>query len=164
PGLVYRTDDNGATWLDQRRHPFGDLPPLAEVAAASASSAWFVGQAGTILHTADGGAAVVRQSGPTTVDPTSVAAAAARVRRAAAAADGGAWAAGEGALFLRTDDGGATWRVQRPADPDLDSGQPRISAVSPSVAWAVARGNRVFRTVDGGATWSRGTVSPGEDF
>lgn len=68
------------------------------------------------------------------------------------------WIAGANRTFLRTTDGGATWRAGQVLVPDAPALQFRdVHAVDANTAWLLSIGNgrdsRIFRTDDGGATW-----------
>lgn len=68
-----------------------------------------------------------------------------------------AWIAGTGGTFVRTVDGGRTWRAARV--PGADSLQFRdVHALDDSTAWLLAAGSgplsRIYRTTDGGESWS----------
>jgi len=67
------------------------------------------------------------------------------------------WASGARGTWVRTTDGGATWRTGRV--PGADSLQFRdVYAVDSTTAFVLSIGNgpqsRIYRTVDGGATWT----------
>jgi photosystem II stability/assembly factor-like uncharacterized protein len=73
----------------------------------------------------------------------------------AAAAPYQGWAVGNGALLLRTRDGGASWTAQSaPVPNDLYA----VACVSATVAVAVGTAGTIIRTGDGGATWTKVTV------
>jgi photosystem II stability/assembly factor-like uncharacterized protein len=66
------------------------------------------------------------------------------------------WASGAGGVYLRTLDGGATWRaavVPGAGDPDFRS----VHALDSRTAWLMSSGpgakSRIYRTADGGAHW-----------
>lgn len=62
------------------------------------------------------------------------------------------WLAGYAGRIERTDDGGATWRVQRTERPSevLNA----ICAIDTEQVWAVGARGAILRTTDGGAEWS----------
>jgi len=67
------------------------------------------------------------------------------------------WAAGHGAVVLRTRDGGARWeRLQVPESDSLEFRD--VHALNADTAWILAAGagtrSRIYRTNDGGATWA----------
>jgi photosystem II stability/assembly factor-like uncharacterized protein len=72
------------------------------------------------------------------------------------------WIAGYAGRIDRTDDGGVSWRAQRPegAREVFNS----ISAVDDQRAWAVGANGLGARTVDGGATWMPMTLGVTADL
>ncbi len=91
---------------------------------------------------------------PQTSDVTS------RLRGVSAVSDKVAWASGSGAMVLRTDDGGATWKKQIvDADPSAARLDFRdIDAIDSTTAYTLSIGNgpssRIYKTTNGGATWA----------
>lgn len=71
-----------------------------------------------------------------------------------------AYAAGHDVLF-RSDDGGETWRKERPALPGTDIHGLAASAVTPGRFYAYVAGQGLFRSDDGGTTWARAAAAPG---
>lgn len=71
-----------------------------------------------------------------------------------------AYAAGHD-VFFRSDDGGQTWKKQRPALPGTDIHGFAASAVTPERFYAFVVGHGLFRSDDGGATWARAGAAPG---
>lgn len=75
-----------------------------------------------------------------------------------------AWASGAGGTFLRTTDGGATWRADTvPGATGLDFRD--VHAVSADTAYLMSAGegpqSRIFRTVDAGRSWTLQHTVPG---
>lgn len=87
--------------------------------------------------------------------------AAADTARVLVAAPGGriVWRLGPGGAIARSDDGGATWRVQTTVDGELLTG----AAPSTTVCWAAGRGGAVWRTTDG-ERWDRVAAPADADF
>jgi photosystem II stability/assembly factor-like uncharacterized protein len=143
-GLILRTADSGATWVQQSS---GTANSLAGVSFSDANTGTAVGEAGTILRTSDGGATWVEQSsGTTTLNAVSF-----------TDANTGT-AVGEAGTILRTTDGGATWVKQ-------SSGTTQtlyaVSFTGANTGTAVGEAGTILRTTDGGATWveqSSGTM------
>jgi photosystem II stability/assembly factor-like uncharacterized protein len=96
-GLVKRTI-NGTAWSTVTS---GSAQDLYDVADAGAGAVWAVGDAGTILHSVDGGATWTSQTSGTAVNLTNVSVVDANTD----------WATGAGGLVLRTVDGGTNWTV-----------------------------------------------------
>ncbi|HEX8069893.1 MAG TPA: P-loop NTPase fold protein [Pyrinomonadaceae bacterium] len=96
-GLIYRTEDGGATWQ------FQVLPrpdDLYGVYAVSAARAWCVGSAGNIFDTSDGGRVWRKLPSGTN----------SQLRAVHFLADGQrGWIVGGNGLILGTADGGVTW-------------------------------------------------------
>ncbi len=62
------------------------------------------------------------------------------------------WAVGEGGTVQRTDDGGATWKIQETPERKLLYD---VAAIDGEHALAVGAGGTILRTVDGGRTWNQ---------
>jgi photosystem II stability/assembly factor-like uncharacterized protein len=71
------------------------------------------------------------------------------------------WAAGHRGIILQTEDGGKSWRIQRPA---ADENQPLfdIQFVSAQTGFACGAYDTFLRTADGGANWTR--IPTGSEF
>ncbi len=74
------------------------------------------------------------------------------------------WASGTGGTFVRTTDGGATWRadsVAGAAGPDFRD----VHAADADAAWLMSAGDgsqsRIYRTADGGRSWTLRYTVPG---
>ena len=81
----------------------------------------------------------------------------ARLRGLSVVGDGVAWASGTGGTFLRTNDGGETWRAGTvPGASALDFRD--VQAIDPMTAYLLSIGlggqSRIFKTTDGGTTWT----------
>jgi photosystem II stability/assembly factor-like uncharacterized protein len=73
------------------------------------------------------------------------------------------WASGAGGVYLRTQDGGATWHAAvAPGAEDLDFRG--VRAVDSHSAWLMSSGpgakSRIYRTADAGAHWSPPYTNP----
>src|SRR6202022_3518513 len=96
-GMILRTTDLGATWVQQFS---GTTPFLAGVAFTDANTGTAVGGNGTILRTTDGGTNWVEQSRRTTT----------QTLNGVSFTDANTGTAvGEKGTILRTTDGGTTW-------------------------------------------------------
>lgn len=124
----------------------GVTEQLAGVSFADAWHGCAVGDAGTILHSSDGGAGWQRAQSPTGQDLADV----------DLSAQGWGWAVGAGGTILRSTDRGATWTPAK-EDPDVDlravlgRGDRAAIAVGGDT-WGQAPAV-VTSTRDGGATW-----------
>jgi len=134
-GVVMRSDDGGLTWasvsvpLRAEEHP-----TLWDVTFVDPSHGWIAGERGTILHTEDGGATWVKQEQGVPivrpvrkgdpprpreivpeleVEPDRLALSTLRFSDARHGWAAGYYADVVESVVLRTDDGGATWRVER---------------------------------------------------
>ena len=65
-------------------------------------------------------------------------------------------------VFMRSDDGGATWSSVRPALPGTDIHGFAASAVTPNTFYAYIVGSGLFKSADSGTTWQKaGDASSG---
>jgi photosystem II stability/assembly factor-like uncharacterized protein len=71
-----------------------------------------------------------------------------------------AYAAGHN-VFLRSDDGGTTWRSVRPSLPGLDLHGFTASATEARTFYAFVVGHGLFRSDDEGTTWAKAGDAPG---
>lgn len=81
----------------------------------------------------------------------------ARLRGVSAVSDRVAWASGARGTVLRTDDGGAAWRMRPvPGAESLDFRD--VDAINASTAYVLSIGSgdasRIYKTTDAGATWT----------
>jgi photosystem II stability/assembly factor-like uncharacterized protein len=117
---------------------------LHSVAFATPQSGWAVGNAGVILHTADGGQTWKTQSSGTSGDLLSV----------AFGTPQSGWAVGRDGVILHTADGGQTWKTQ-------SSGTSvwllSVAFATPQSVWAVGGSGTIVHTEDGGQTWKSQT-------
>jgi len=130
------------TWQLQSPLPTGQV--LHGVDLVSPSEAWAVGEAGLILHTADGGVIWAAQNSATNQQLNAV--------RFLDSQHG--WAVG--GVLLYTTDGGQTWVA------GTRTGNPgtlySVDFVDTSNGWAVGIEGGVLRTTDGGHTWHTQTT------
>ncbi|TCO81753.1 photosystem II stability/assembly factor-like uncharacterized protein [Plasticicumulans lactativorans] len=103
-------------------------------------SGWAVGDGGTIVATADGGASWRAQASGTPVGLRSVHFVDARH----------GWAVGLEGTIVATADGGASWRAQTGGTP---VGLRAVHFVDARRGWAVGGGGTIVATADGGASW-----------
>lgn len=143
-GKIVRSEDAGRTWSAQRSPA---AVPLQSIAAWDGNRAVTVGNRGVVLVTQDGGKNWIEVKAPT----SSVANKLMRIR---ALPDGRAWAVGEMAALLRSDNYGMTWVRVRPEE---DVGFSDIYFLGLR-GWIVGEFGRLMRTVDGGATWQTASV------
>ena len=72
---------------------------------------------------------------------------------------------GDGALLLRTTDGGVTWTLAHAFDPDVAAGLNRLSFSDPRHGWAVGQTRTntpaLLATADGGDTWEPRSLPAG---
>ncbi|MDX1547235.1 MAG: YCF48-related protein [Rhodothermales bacterium] len=129
----------GTGWTWQNPLPQGNT--LHAVHFADAASGWAVGDAGTILHTADGGQTWTVQDSNT-----------ARTLADVHFTDGQAgWIVGDRGTILHTGDGGATWRAQASGTSFRFYDVEPLDALT---AWVVGGEGTILRTTDGGVTWT----------
>lgn len=65
-------------------------------------------------------------------------------------------------VFMRSDDGGATWSTVRPSLPGTDIHGFAASAVTPNTFYAYVVGSGLFKSADGGTSWQKtGDASSG---
>jgi photosystem II stability/assembly factor-like uncharacterized protein len=151
PALALEPAGDG--WYWQSPQPQGKL--LNDVTFSDALNVWAVGDGGTVMHSPDAGATWSRVGVPSL-----------EVLDAVVFADAlHGWAAGgtdkdvdqedstdaHSGVILVTDDGGATWSVQREL---TASGIADIAFLDVRNGWAVGTGGLLLRTVDGGRTWA----------
>jgi photosystem II stability/assembly factor-like uncharacterized protein len=124
--------------------PPPERPALAAVHFVDARRGWVVGEAGTVLATADGGQRWERRASGTT----------AFLRSVRFVGDGRrGWAVGDGGVILATSDGGTTWRRQSSGT------QAALSAVhvdgDGQRGWIAGSDGTVLATTAGGTQWRR---------
>ena len=130
-GLIQKTVDGGANWIDQPTH-IEDI--LKDVFFVNASTGWAVGENGVILHTTNGGDSWESQNSGTQEHLLSV----------QFASDTVGWAVGGDfgvTAIIHTTDGGKTWQQQELSDP---------SAAKVPVKDIFVRGDRAWVTGNNG--------------
>jgi photosystem II stability/assembly factor-like uncharacterized protein len=137
-GSIFRSDDGGRSWEQQRTSV---TEPLFGVSFVTADRGVVVGKSGTVLRTTDGGQKWERAASPTDKHLFAV---------TMIDAERG-WAVGDWGVVLSTSDGGATWA-------DRSLGQDVVlSAVcfaDDRHGWIVGEFGTVLATADGGAAWT----------
>ncbi|MHB8895624.1 MAG: IPT/TIG domain-containing protein [Candidatus Geothermincolia bacterium] len=136
PVILHSTD--GINWNPEDP---GSDQSLWGVCAVDGNNAWAVGQAGTIIHTANGGASWQEQTSGTSQPLNGV----------TAVSPSEAWVVGDNGVILHTTDGGLHWD---PQTSNVTKELYRISAASPRDLWAVGYQDTSVHTTDGGATWT----------
>lgn len=165
-GRLMRSDDGGVTWvaidLPLRE---GERPTLRDVTFTDPMNGWVVGELGSIFHTADGGTTWTRQEHGVPIVRTIPKGEPPRPREpipdlqtepdrlafsAVAFADASrGWAVGyysdvAESVVLGTEDGGATWRVERVQPGEVLRG---IYALDRDHAWAAGDRARTAKQV-----------------
>ena len=137
---------DGTGWCWQRPLPQGNA--IAGYAFADDLRGWAVGEAGTLLATADGGATWQAQASGTELDLYGPAFVNAQV----------GWVAATNGELLKTRDGGATW--QR-ASFGRDLTVRKLGAADADTAWVTTDYEEAYVTTDGGSRWKRITAPVG---
>ena len=139
------TNAQSSDWAWQNPLPQGN--DLNAVQFVNTQAGRIVGDAGTVLHTTDGGSSWTSQVSDSQVDLLDV----------SFIDDLHGWAAGGSpGTIVATTDGGSTWATQK--DNVIDPLRV-IHFVSNQLGWAVGP-KMLVRTVDGGTTWTE--ISPGD--
>jgi photosystem II stability/assembly factor-like uncharacterized protein len=135
-GLVYATNDGGATWT---AHDTGAAVTMHAISFSDANHGLVGGEAGTVLATADGGNTwQVRKTGSTEHVLTIFTLGA------------HAWVGGFDGAILYSSDGGATWAKQKAG---TTMALEDIFFLDPDHGWAVGWSGTILRTADGGKNW-----------
>jgi len=100
---------------------------------------WFVGEWGTIVHTADGGQSWQIQRSYST----------ARFLNVYFVDRQHGWIVGDGGILFRTEDGGMVWENTSFGDESFRG----LSFISPEVGWISSMNGRIYRTDNGGGSW-----------
>lgn len=146
-GTVIKTADGGTTW--GRLSPPLPSPPswygvdrMGTITLVDAQTGWVAGHDGAILKTTDGGRTWTVQTQGTSTNLTAVHFLDTTTGWAVSALN-----------FLKTDDGGASWRRSNlpPSSISLDFVDGYF--VDEQKGWAIG-GPYIFKTVDGGAIWT----------
>jgi photosystem II stability/assembly factor-like uncharacterized protein len=131
---IVKTADGGAHW--QFVLYAADNVEMTSVAAASSGAWWIVRADGKIMHTADGGATIVKQKDPVSSMPVAIAATDTRH----------AWAACTDGEISTTTDGGTTWADH---DAGVTADLVAISMADAQHGWAVGPGGTIVATANG---------------
>jgi photosystem II stability/assembly factor-like uncharacterized protein len=139
-GKLYQSTNAGNTWT---LRPTGTTADLNNGHGSPSGPGWAIGDAGTILRTADGVDWMPVPSGTTAdlygiaeLDYTNV------------------YVVGAGGTILKSTDGGRTWSA-KPSGTTRTLRAVSISKVSPSHLIAVGSAGTVLRSTDAGETWCR---------
>ena len=132
-------------WIFQNHYPTSNT--LMAVKFLTPKKGWVVGDAGTILHTEDGGETWEAQESGTAQPLISLAIINEKV----------GWAAGRFGVIIHTNDGGKTWITQLETKADLSN----IYFLDDKEGWAVGQKmplsgsskGALLHTVDGGQKW-----------
>jgi photosystem II stability/assembly factor-like uncharacterized protein len=151
-GASLKTNDAGETWTVQNLP--GGTPSVASVAAVDESTAWAVGEGGTILKSTSDGSAWTKQSSGVRNDIASITATDTNI----------AWAVDFFGNVLKTEDGGVTWPTKRSSDATYRRESMGLSVANANVAWVVDEMGTVLRTTNGGTTWNTLTNTGATDF
>lgn len=148
-GGVAKTTDGGVTWRTVSA-PTTGRPTLRAIARVDSSKCIAVGDSGSVK--------VIRGTGVSTVSSRTT-----KGLRGVTFADSKrGWAVGDGAIILRTNDGGATWTARlAPLPANVEAAYVSITAVDFADnlnGMAVGAYQQVWRTSDGGVTWSHSRV------
>jgi photosystem II stability/assembly factor-like uncharacterized protein len=145
------------TWFWRSPQPQGNW--LNAVCAAG-DSLWTVGDAGTILHSADDGASWAPQASGTSLALNDVTFTDS-LNGWAVGGDEGSDPSPTAGVVLHTTDGGLTWGAQSvPAT----SGLWGVGFVDALRGWAVGDFGTVLHTTDGGLTWHKRVTQPWESL
>jgi photosystem II stability/assembly factor-like uncharacterized protein len=138
-GIIYYTEDGGATWAKQDTQT---SMPLLSISFCNRRVGWAVGKSGIIIHTTDGGVTWNEQVSPKKKNLFKVHALNAET----------CWAVGDWGTILLTEDGGETWQNRSYSEDvifyDLDF-------QGANEGWIAGEFGAILHTSDGGATWHR---------
>ena len=153
PALALEPAGDG--WYWQSPQPQGQM--LNDVTFGDALNAWAVGDAGTLMHSADAGATWQRQSAPT-MQPLGSVVFTNALR--GWAAGGRNWDDDEASgvysgVILATVDGGATWVVQKDLETEAIAD---LAFIDDLEGWAVGSRGLLLHTTDGGQTWTTQSI------
>ncbi len=135
-GIIYTTNDSGASWAKVTRGVFDDFSGLCLI---SQEEGWVGSLAGLLMHTTDGGSTwdIDRSHFPAIWDICFVS----RAR---------GWAVGDAGI-MRTTNGGSTWRVSTPPP---ETTPMSVSFIDSVTGW-IAGQSALLKTSDGGFTWEK---------
>jgi len=141
-GKILKSEDGGGSWKVQSS---GTGAHLQDIEAWDANRAVAVGNAATVLITADGGAIWKTVAVPHSDIGNKL------MRVRVGTSPGEAWAVGEMGAILHTLDFGASWQVMRPSEDVIMSD---IDVSNPASLWIVGEYGRLFHSTDHGFTWT----------
>lgn len=153
-GTMIHTEDGGKSWAVQQVPPDVKLPDSAldtgvdpgdvnlySVTFPDPDHGWVVGEFGTIMASADGGATWHQQRGPVESTLFGI--------HFADAQHG--WAVGIDSIIIHTEDGGETWNPQ--PSPVAQRSLYDVY-VRGTQGWIVGGQGTIIKSADGGATWA----------
>lgn len=139
---IHRTEDAGATWAAVSGGGLADRP--FDMTFVNPREGWAVGNAGTILHSTDGGDSWLPQMSGTTQP----------LRHIFFVNNLVGVALGDGNTVVRTADGGGTWSVMALSGPSVLYDVWMADATNGIIVGRDSSGDvTVFRTSDGGVSW-----------
>jgi photosystem II stability/assembly factor-like uncharacterized protein len=157
-GIIYGTKDAGASWTlfktNSNRHIFG-------IQFVDAQRGHAVGDYGTMVHTEDGGATWEVSRVPENVTlpesalDTGVENGDVNLYGVSYGDRDHVWVVGEFGTIMASDDGGKTWRQQRPP---VESSLFGVRFLDTKRGFAVGIDSVILQTSDGGETWT--TIQP----
>jgi photosystem II stability/assembly factor-like uncharacterized protein len=151
-GASLKSNDAGETWTVQNLP--GGTPSVVSVAAVDESTAWAVGEGGTIQKSTGDGSAWTKQSAGVRSDIASIAVVDTNI----------VWAVDFLGNVLKTEDSGVTWPTKRLSDSTFRRDSMGLSVANANVAWVVDDVGTVLRTTNGGATWGTQKNTGTTDF
>lgn len=142
---IFKTVNAGTTWTELKN---GDnqwtAQSLDEISFSDENTGWAVGDAGTILHTSDGGTNWAAQVSGTIENLNALV-------RVGSTSGTLIWAVGGNGTILHTVDGGTNWAAQTSGTTtELYS----VYFADEFTGWAVGDSGTVLKTVDGGENWT----------
>jgi photosystem II stability/assembly factor-like uncharacterized protein len=135
-------------WRWQNPLPQGN--PVQGIAFPTATGGWFVADAGTVMHSADGGITWKSQRAGTSAALNAVAFVGPRT----------GWVVGASGVIRRTTDGGAHWLRQRSG---TNLALYAVAFADSRHGWVVGDRGLILRTVNGGKTWTKRQVGNRSD-
>lgn len=138
-------DSNWANPSSGVTNDLNDIACVNERTCYAAGGAPYIGGAGIILKTSDGGVTWTRQTIPT-VNP---------LRGISCPTFSVCYAAGDGGALLKTVNGGGVWTSLARNTEAAEQYYWDIAAFDVSNATAVGNAGRIYRTTNGGTTWVR---------
>ena len=140
-GVLYRSEDGGASWnqkLDRHFTRFGGL------AAISQTACWVVGDSALMLHTENGGEDWIDQDNlPISRNYN--------LRDVYFSSERYGWVVGRSGIIIGTADSGNTWAIQSSGvSHDLND----LWFIDDQTGWIAGNHGTLLATTDGGSTWT----------